>query len=452
MQKYILRFSFLLFFFFVISFFFVSRAHAAQLTLQADSANPNVLHYTLVINTTDIEYAGLYQDNDINACTIYDDCTNVFIHLEGEVEDGCTGIQTDCSGGGGASSWDVYSAKIPVSTALSGPQTGTITLSTNYLTNVTATQQFTPISLRYCNGNTGTSISCQNSFEYEPIDEFPDYSAFGIQYLPAVFNSYNLQQDRNSSQFIDSDDLNTYMVTNNDPFNDGSYIPTPSPTPTPSPSPTPTPSPTTLQPTADSFLNYYEQNQNEGSNPALKIEQSFKGRVLVKFDENQIQQAVGEDPHYTATLLFTITDNGNNWGTGKQVELDRLFQDWSEGNGYVNGNSTPDRGTGSGVTWKCASDSNISNNTKDCTTANTWDMTNAANFPFSSSPTATTLITNHQTGTVSLDVTSDVQAFLNGNNQNYGWILKRTDESTTGKVYFGSKESGNEPILIITPQ
>ncbi len=212
------------------------------------------------------------------------------------------------------------------------------------------------------------------------------------------------------------------------------------------------PPPTTLTPTADSYLNYYEQNQNEGGSPVLRLEQSMKARDLVKFDESAIETAVSVDPNYTAILVFTIIDNGNNWDSGKQVELDRMFQDWSEGNGYVNGNPNPDRGTDSGVTWKCASDSNISNNTKDCTSSNTWDMTNAENYPFSSSPTATTIITNHESGTVSLDVTADIKNFLNGTNQNYGWILKRTNESTTGNVDFGSKENGNGPVLIITPQ
>ena len=37
-------------------------------------------------------------------------------------------------------------------------------------------------------------------------------------------------------------------------------------------------------------------------------------------------------------------------------------------------------------------------------------------------------------------------------NQNYGWLLRKSDETVAGKVDFGSKESGNTPVLIITPQ
>lgn len=213
------------------------------------------------------------------------------------------------------------------------------------------------------------------------------------------------------------------------------------------------PNPTTLTPIADTYLNVSSQNNNEGSSPVLRLAQTGHFRTLVKFDESQIQAAVGNDPNFTATLQFTIADNGNNWGTtGRQIELDRMLQDWVEGNGYINGNPTPDRGTGSGTTWNCAIDTNISNNTKDCTGSNVWDMDNSANWPFSTSSTATTIITNHQSGVLSLDVTQDVKNFINGTNQNYGWLLKKTDETVTGKIDFGSRESSNSPVLIITPQ
>lgn len=211
------------------------------------------------------------------------------------------------------------------------------------------------------------------------------------------------------------------------------------------------PSPTTLTSLADSYLNIYEQNQNEGGSPILRIENSAKYRTLVKFDEAAIQTAVSGDPNFRAVLQLTITDNGNNWGTGRNIEVDRITHDWSEGNGYVNGNPTPNRGTGSGVTWNCASDTNISNNTKDCSSSNIWDMDNSANWPFAT-PTATSLITNHESGIVSFDVTSDIQSFLNNTNQNYGWLLKKSDEGIAGKIDFGSKENGNGPVLIITPQ
>lgn len=232
------------------------------------------------------------------------------------------------------------------------------------------------------------------------------------------------------------------------------YTPTPTPTvtSTPTPTATPTPSTTTLIPTADSYIKQGSQNENEGASTFLRLQSSGHNRAVVKFDESQIQQAVGNSQSYTATLQFTISDNGNNWGTsGRTIELHMLLQNWAEGNGFIDGNSPANRGTGSGVTWNCATDSNIANQNNDCTGTTAWNMDNSSLWPFASAVTASTNIINNQTGTINLNVTSDVQSFLNGTNQNYGWLIKKTDEGTNGKIQFGSKESSNSPKLIITP-
>jgi hypothetical protein len=51
------------------------------------------------------------------------------------------------------------------------------------------------------------------------------------------------------------------------------------------------------------------------------------------------------------------------------------------------------------------------------------------------------------TGTVSFDVTADVQAFLAGAAQNNGWIVKKDLEGPSGLVQFASRETGNGPRL-----
>src|SRR5882672_84918 len=115
-------------------FVFVSPALAAQLTLQA--VDTTHLSYSLRLNANDISEAGLYQENSATACTDAADCNHVFIHLVGQVEEGCTGIQTDCGGSSGSSAWEVYSPAIITNNASSSAQTGTITLPSNYLNNV----------------------------------------------------------------------------------------------------------------------------------------------------------------------------------------------------------------------------------------------------------------------------------------------------------------------------
>jgi|WetSurMetagenome_2_1015567.scaffolds.fasta_scaffold00385_8 hypothetical protein len=220
---------------------------------------------------------------------------------------------------------------------------------------------------------------------------------------------------------------------------------------TPTPTPTPAPTLTILTPVADTYIKNGHQNENEGASTFFRLQSSGHNRALIKFDEQQIQQAVGDALTFTATLQLTISDNGNNWGSnGRSIDLTRFIHDWEEGNGYIVGNSPSNRGTDSGVTWNCAIDANINNHNDDCSGTTVWDMNNSSFWPFISTPTATTTINNNQTGTITFDVTSDIQSFVNGTNQNYGWLLKKTDEGANGRIEFGSKESASSPKLIIT--
>ena len=208
---------------------------------------------------------------------------------------------------------------------------------------------------------------------------------------------------------------------------------------------------TTLEPIADSYIKQGSSNENEGVSTFLRIQQTGHNRALVKFNESQIQAAIGNSQNYTAKLQLTITDNGNNWGAnGRSIALHRLNSDWVEGNGFIDGNSPSNRGAGSGVTWNCSIDANITNSNDNCSGSNAWSMTNASQWPFISSPTQTAVITNNQSGVVEFNVTSDVQSFINGSNQNYGWLLKKVLEEQPGKVLFGSKETSNSPKLVIS--
>lgn len=239
-------------------------------------------------------------------------------------------------------------------------------------------------------------------------------------------------------------DSGATLCTGHVDASDFTYNPPPSPTLTP----TPTPTTTTLTPIADSFIQHNEQNSNEGASPFLELSVEGKERALIQFNKSQIQAAVGNDPNYTATLQLTIVSNNNKWSTGRQIDVDRMEQAWTEGNGSYNYNNN--RGTGSGVTWDCATDTNITNQSDNCSGSTVWDMIDQGSWPFDGTPTATTIITNNQSGTISFNVTSDVQSFLSGANPNYGWIVKKDDETADGDIQFGSKESSYIPKLIIT--
>ncbi len=183
----------------------------------------------------------------------------------------------------------------------------------------------------------------------------------------------------------------------------------------------------------------------------IRLQSSGHNRGLVGFDESAIEAYIGQSQNYTAKLQFTIIDNGNNWGNdGRTIDVHRVLNSWVEGNGFIVGNSPSDRGTGSGVTWNCSVDAETSNQNDDCSGTTAWDMTNSSNWPFISTPTATTTITSNQTGVVEFDVTSDVISFVAGTNQNYGWVIKKTNEGQNGRIEFGTKESSYTPKLIIT--
>jgi len=125
----------------------------------------------------------------------------------------------------------------------------------------------------------------------------------------------------------------------------------------------------------------------------------------------------------------------------------RLTVPWAEGNGT--GVLPANRGTGSGATWQCAVDTDIGNVRKDCSGATAWRMLLPdAPHPWATQASASTTITDGETGTVSFDVTADVSAFLSGT-ANDGWIVMRGNVIPVGSVTFGSRESGAQPTLVL---
>ena len=141
----------------------------------------------------------------------------------------------------------------------------------------------------------------------------------------------------------------------------------------------------------------------------------------------------------SASLKLSIAENSDNWGTtGRLVDVHRLLADWTEGNGHTIGSQPNFRGTGEGVTWKCAKDSNIANQNDDCTSP--W---NGGTFATATAPSVLHL--NNQTGDVSWNVTADVQAGA-GN----GWLVRKQAENQNGQVKYQSREgalSAGNPSL-----
>jgi hypothetical protein len=192
---------------------------------------------------------------------------------------------------------------------------------------------------------------------------------------------------------------------------------------------------TSVMPIADTYVRQGSPNQNQGAELILRLQSSGKNRALLRWDQQMLTQAVGGGTLAAAHLELTIADLGDNWSAaGRTVDLHRLTHAWTE----------------LGATWNCSDDTLPANSRPDCAGATAWDMDHSASYPWVATPTATALLRNGQTGVVAFDVTADVQAWLAGQQQNFGWILKKTVEGDPGKVDFGSRESGAAPRLVLS--
>ncbi len=188
-----------------------------------------------------------------------------------------------------------------------------------------------------------------------------------------------------------------------------------------------------MTPAADTYLESDAPNANHGSDVLVRLRASGQNRALIRFDQASLATTVGADSVASATIQLTVTFNLQNWGPNETVNLFRMTQAWTE----------------AGTTWNCAVDANPSNSNADCSD-NPWVMgTPTTSNPWAATPTATRTITNATTGVVTFDVTSDIRAFLAGTVNN-GWILKRTVETTEGRIEFGSRESASKPKLILS--
>ena len=208
-----------------------------------------------------------------------------------------------------------------------------------------------------------------------------------------------------------------------------------------------------LQASADTYLRSGATNTNEGGSSFLQVRASGDNRALVQFDQASLHSLVGSGTLVSASLTFTIAQNGDNWGaSGRTISVYRLTSPWTEGNGFDGQGAPPRRGSGPGATWSCASDAQITNQAKDCSGATEWEMGKPSQpqlHPWVEPATASTLITNGQSGSVSFDVTADVQEFLAGSATNDGWIVKKDLEGQPGQIQLASRETGNGPRLML---
>lgn len=183
----------------------------------------------------------------------------------------------------------------------------------------------------------------------------------------------------------------------------------------------------------DSIMVKKEKNQNEGANPYLQVGDADGALSVVEFDLSQISLQQLKK----ATLLLSVTPSSppKNWGRGGRIDVQKMRTDFVEGNGKNLGLASEDAtlGTGEGITWNCAIDSDISNTSKEC--KERWKGGDKAPAP----PTAPSfLMLNGYLGQASWNVTRDVRT------GGTSWLIGKREEGKGGIARFFSKEGASD--------
>lgn len=184
----------------------------------------------------------------------------------------------------------------------------------------------------------------------------------------------------------------------------------------------------TLPVTSDTSVRASAPNQNFGTSTTLDV-----NRSLLKLETSALTSAVGATDYVVAATLRVTLVPDNNRRAQRQLGAHRVLKPWTE----------------TGATWQCAVDSDTGNRLANCSGATAWTMLGGAGT-FVSTATGTATIPANRTGTVAIDVTQDVRAFLAGSATNYGWMLK-TGVGLGGEVAdLAARESTTPPQLALT--
>jgi len=191
---------------------------------------------------------------------------------------------------------------------------------------------------------------------------------------------------------------------------------------------------TGLAAAGDNFTWQNHPNQNNGTSTELRTGVGSTGRALLRWNQATIDSIVGAGTLVSARLDVTINSSSGWSGSGGQLSIHRVTKDWTE----------------LGSTANCAIDTNTGNDQADCSGATAWVLNNPSGAPWKAAPTDSLGVTNGHTGTISFNVTADVQAFLD-DTSNFGWVVKPKNDAAAGDVRLRSREAAsNQPTLVLT--
>jgi cysteine-rich repeat protein len=189
-----------------------------------------------------------------------------------------------------------------------------------------------------------------------------------------------------------------------------------------------------LTATTDTIVRSQLPHAAAGTATVLQIRGGTTGvsRSLLTFDTAAIKAAVGQGELLKARIRLKVA-SASTLTAPAVVSTHAMLRGFQE----------------NGATWSCANDTNTSNSTLDCASADVWTM-GGSPLPWASTPTSTTTLAAPLTSTtVFLDVTADVSGIIEGWKPNHGWLVKWSNEATAATVNFGSRTSTLVPVLVI---
>lgn len=179
---------------------------------------------------------------------------------------------------------------------------------------------------------------------------------------------------------------------------------------------TPTTSQITLYALSDTTIDQGNTTANNGSSSQVWSQSwlAYNKRGLVKFDLSGIPAGATIN---SATLTLREADTQ---GTTRTVAVHRMTTDWTEAANWLTANGSASWGANGG--------------------------------DFAGSATATaSVVWSGLFDTDSWNVAADVQAFVNGSAQNYGWLLKDASEGSSAQYrwQFATRETADDPSLTV---
>jgi len=189
-----------------------------------------------------------------------------------------------------------------------------------------------------------------------------------------------------------------------------------------------------LAASADTTLQRGLPDTNDGAN--LELGPGGGQEIVLRFSEDRIRQLLGDGELVAATLrLSQVSRHGR-----ARRAIRPLTDPFVEGNGN---RADADRGTGTGATWNCAEDADISDHVEECLqhwSRSTFDPRPGGRWNDGAQKRLAARRAHHdwRTGQVSWDVSEDVRSGI------HAWLIRTPHRKSRRHSAYHSREGAAE--------